>query len=976
MASGTITGAMTGDYGLRIRWESVPDIATNTSKFTMRVYVLHPAIDISTRSGCYTTIDGSKVEFSTAAIDKSAGETLIKTRTATITHGSDGKKSIKVVAYFPIYVKSASEGWIYEKKASGTCVLDDIPRASEISSQTQAVTVNGANKWNIAVNRHAESFWHKAVLTIGNYSHETPAFETTADYAIPTDWLNAIPDAKKGAVSVSLQTYSDSACTTKMGDAVTSSFEIVVPDSAAPTASAGWAKIAPYNTGTAASGMGVYVQGYSKAEVTFDASKVSFMYGAGIASLRIACDGAEVSASPYRTKLLTKPGSQTVRCTVTDTRGMTATEDIAINVQAYSAPVLSGISVYRCDSSGSPDDAGAHLYFKATCVYSDCAGENTLSLKAAYRPAANTAWTSETSITSGAGKVLGGSLLSTVSYTARIKATDRIGNTAEYTALIGTADVAFNIRPGGKGAAFGKFAEKEKTLDIDDWDIATTGKVQAASGEFTGNVKASGGEFAGKVKAAGGEFTGNVNAPNIFTMLDVYPVGSIYMSVNATSPQTLFGGTWVRIQDCFLLAAGSEYAAGSTGGEATHTLTVSEMPSHSHNLKIMSGDTAAANTLSYSSIKNRYGGGGSLVQNTGGDQPHNNMPPYLAVYVWQRVVDQLEPISGDIVQFEYYAGVPMNVVTHIEPVQEGSGDPGPDNIRPITGHTGDVLTRCGKNLCSPQWTVGEIDANTGQDSYTSGYIRSGYIKLKPGNIYTLSRGVTTGYIKIRGYAADKSYIGYGDAILTLISGGQAATAGNPMKEGDASCVIQLNSNVHYLRIVDTSTADTSAQFQVELGSAATEYEPYNGGTFRADFGQTVYGGTLDWNTGVLTVEWSNVRMADQNWTPSTAAVGRYLIQTSGTYARGIAPMCNIMPGLGVFLPDARYTLMNNVGSQLVVNTDFTTVDQFVAWLDENDAYMCYKLAEPITIQLTPQEILALGGVNTLYAEAGDITVGG
>lgn len=502
MASGTITGAMTGDYGLRIRWESVPDIATNTSKFTMRVYVLHPAINISTRSGCYTTIDGSKVEFSTAAIDKSAGETLIKTRTATIAHGSDGKKSIKVVAYFPIYVKSASEGWIYEKKASGTCVLDDIPRASEISSQTQTVTVNGANKWSIAVNRHAESFWHKAVLTIGNYSHETPAFETTADYAIPTDWLNAIPDAKKGAVSVSLQTYSDSACTTQMGDAVASSFEIVVPDSAAPTAAAGWAKIAPYNTSTAAAGMGVYVQGYSKAEVTFDASKVSFKYGAGIASLRIACDGAEVSASPYRTKLLAKAGSQTVRCTVTDTRGMTATEDIAIDVQAYSAPVLSGISVYRCDASGSPDDAGAHLYFKATCAHAPCGGENTLSLKAAYKPAANTAWTGENSLTSGVQSILGGgSISSTMSYNARIRAVDRLGNAVEYNALIGTADVAFNIRPGGKGAAFGKYAEKDDALDLGDWAI------------YAANI---------------------------------YPVGSVYMDYN-NDPAELFGGTWAQV---------------------------------------------------------------------------------------------------------------------------------------------------------------------------------------------------------------------------------------------------------------------------------------------------------------------------------------------------------------------------------------------------------------------------------------------
>ena len=66
-------------------------------------------------------------------------------------------------------------------------------------------------------------------------------------------------------------------------------------------------------------------------------------------------------------------------------------------------------------------------------------------------------------------------------------------------------------------------------------------------------------------------------------MLDnIYPVGSIYMSVNSTNPGTLFGGTWAQIQDRFLLACGSTYANGATGGEATHTLTENEMPTHKH----------------------------------------------------------------------------------------------------------------------------------------------------------------------------------------------------------------------------------------------------------------------------------------------------------------------------------------------------------------------------------------------------------
>ena len=62
----------------------------------------------------------------------------------------------------------------------------------------------------------------------------------------------------------------------------------------------------------------------------------------------------------------------------------------------------------------------------------------------------------------------------------------------------------------------------------------------------------------------------------------VYPVGSIYLSSKNTNPGTLFGGTWVQIKDRFILTAGDSYSNGATGGAATVTLTVSNMPSHTH----------------------------------------------------------------------------------------------------------------------------------------------------------------------------------------------------------------------------------------------------------------------------------------------------------------------------------------------------------------------------------------------------------
>ena len=115
-----------------------------------------------------------------------------------------------------------------------------------------------------------------------------------------------------------------------------------------------------------------------------------------------------------------------------------------------------------------------------------------------------------------------------------------------------------------------------------------------------------------------------------------YPVGSIYLSVNSTNPSTLFGGTWERIQDVFLLAAGSQYAAGSTGGEAEHTLTVSEMPSHSHVVSFYAGHVSSGTSMYGLVGTARAGSANKDSENSGGGQPHNNMPPYLVVYMWKR----------------------------------------------------------------------------------------------------------------------------------------------------------------------------------------------------------------------------------------------------------------------------------------------------------------------------------------------------
>lgn len=148
----------------------------------------------------------------------------------------------------------------------------------------------------------------------------------------------------------------------------------------------------------------------------------------------------------------------------------------------------------------------------------------------------------------------------------------------------------------------------------------------------------------------------------------IYPVGSIYLSVNSTSPSSLFGGTWTRIKDRFLLGAGDIYSAGSTGGESNHVLTTSEMPSHSHTWSQTSCTNPGNHSHDVGADKdggpgsNRYtvhisngstvnnpeyypssGGAGSHTHtitgqnsSTGSGNAHNNMPPYITVYMWKR----------------------------------------------------------------------------------------------------------------------------------------------------------------------------------------------------------------------------------------------------------------------------------------------------------------------------------------------------
>ena len=187
-----------------------------------------------------------------------------------------------------------------------------------------------------------------------------------------------------------------------------------------------------------------------------------------------------------------------------------------------------------------------------------------------------------------------------VSRNMTVTATDSTGATGSKSAIIPTISVAANYNPATEALCFGGVAERANAV------------------EFKRPVYVNG-----------------------VSLLDYcHPIDSYYMSDDPTSPAVLFGGTWEQIKDRFLLAAGDAYAAGTTGGEASHTLSTEEMPKHNHGCEVRSPLNNQSGEVQHGfadyNNSNWWAGTWSYVTNKGGGQPHNNMPPYLAVYMWIR----------------------------------------------------------------------------------------------------------------------------------------------------------------------------------------------------------------------------------------------------------------------------------------------------------------------------------------------------
>lgn len=564
-------------------------------------------------SGAFKAVINGTTVYSSDTRIQLKKDQVIASGSTTIAHNTDGTKSFSLSCQAGVYTYAVSV------TASGTHTLNTIPRASSVS----ATNVNMGSATKIAISRASSSFTHTLTYKFGSSTGTivSKTTSTSVSWTPAISLANQIPKAVSGSCTITCDTYSGS---TKVGSK-TCTLTLTVPATVKPTITSLGVTRAD---GTVPTDWGIYVQSKSKATLTINGAAGS--YGSTISSYSISGGGFSSTESSFTTGFLTTSGTITFTAKVTDSRGRVSdAKTVSISVVAYAAPSFTDYLSQRAISDGTANDDGTYIRSIISYSYSSCDNKNTVTRAVYYKKSSASTWTNANkSFSSGTAFVFGGGAISTESsYDVKYTITDAFTTVTIYD-TVSTAAVLMDFKAGGKGIAIGKVAEKDNTVEIaNNWELEIHGK----------------------------------------KLIDyIYPVGSIYMSVNATSPANLFGGSWTQLKDRFLLGAGSTYTGGSTGGAATHKLTVAEMPKHAHDTPFFNnmtnngegksdfigvygkGATASAaikemgasSTMEMWWVNQTNKAEGNewsyLTSSKGGSSAHNNMPPYLVVYMWKR----------------------------------------------------------------------------------------------------------------------------------------------------------------------------------------------------------------------------------------------------------------------------------------------------------------------------------------------------
>ena len=677
--SGSFVGAASSSspgkfYRLRVDWSATQSVANNTSTITCNFYLEQDnswSISIGGRSNT-CTIDGTVIGWTSPTVSNGGGTTThIGSCSRTVNHNADGTKTLTLSATYNTAPLTISNTAINSITASATVTLDTIARASAPTVSTSSVAMRDGSV-RIYTNRASESFTHTLSYTFGNASGTiATGIMYYEDWTPPMDLAYQIPSSTQGTLTIYCDTYSGGTLVGTKSVNLT----VTVPADVTP-----YAEILNRGDATAAYvTLGTYVQNVSRLNLHIGNSGT---YGSYVTGVGITLNGKAFSSGG----LITGSGNLTLRITVTDSRGRSSFDEEIISVAPYKEPQLT-LTAHRCDANGTANDAGEYAKIIVSGSTTQVNNRNTAKCELTLGSG------NPVNLGIGTGSFSKEQIVAVSSEeTLAISATlsdslSKLLKPATRSMVLSTGFATMDFLAGGRGIAFGATATKKGFTCAMDTDFAghTVTGVQlyyhGSNGIDLDNVRSN--IFAINAKNApfshgavtchrlqGGGFTptdtkdiiiqemeewsthkqarrksfdgGATWQPWENDALKLYPVGSIYMSLNSTSPANLFGGTWERILQRFLFAAHDSggYYGGTTGGEATHKLTVDEMPSHSHTpkgwayqVKTDGSSSIVALTSDYTTVDNWS----PPTNAVGGGQAHNNMPPYLAVYMWKRV---------------------------------------------------------------------------------------------------------------------------------------------------------------------------------------------------------------------------------------------------------------------------------------------------------------------------------------------------
>ena len=330
---------------------------------------------------------------------------------------------------------------------------------------------------------------------------------------------------------------------------------------------------------------------------------------------------------------------------------------------------------------------------------------------------------------------------------------------------------------------------------------------------------------------------------------------------------------------------------------------------------------------------------------------------------------ETETYSGSIASFEGTETTAVkSLKANITPIQSGSGDPSPSNVRPISGTDTVAVTRAGKNL---------FDKSTMVKMW---YMDSNCKLLYDGTTILFSVPIGTEFI-LSGTNGNRNRLCYIDKPLSEVAINDVTTF-----ISNTNLPIHLTSQhqtyVYYMN--SSQNASLGDSLQLELGSTATDYEPYEGESKSISLGQTVYGGTLEVMSGKLTIthEIQNLKNRNLNYTieytvNNKRGVGfNYALSKTSTRANGWCDHSTVTSETDPNLPQYMWFGVNSkyifwVGILDVLNM---TLEEFKTWQSSHDVYVVDELATPIEVTLTPTQVTTLLGNNNIWADSGSVEV--